>query len=318
MIMPSVLDTEILDQETPHSPLELTNAVHTIQDQDIKLESEGVSPEIGEMKLSTPAASGARIEEREARTRGKPITCKICKHQFKFNKPELKQEWYDTKMCCPSCGEQYCCLPETERVLRKIEDEYYEKGKNKRYLDKMYLVLVSYCKSLLLKSYPNMIGSAADLEYHSHQVVTIFMEKYCIYDNFKVDVSFAGALISRIRQSLWGKPEHKVAPISLDVTDDENRNIFQIADQKYSLDAIENKQSSLHTRDYILRIIFEIDNYCNTKQENFIRLLLIRNFLRKGEKITDKYFYLYGRNGKEMFLRTLEIMKKELMVMATN
>ncbi len=74
---------------------------------------------------------------------------------------------------------------------------------------------------------------------------------------------------------------------------------------------IENEYDSDKLKEYVLNMIFSFRDFCST-EVNLIRLCGINAFLTGGDRQADKFFQLYDRKGKYEFIKTLEILKQEL------
>ena len=100
-----------------------------------------------------------------------------------------------------------------------------------------------------------------------------------------------------------------------------------LADTKNSIiDNIENKQTKKELCTYVFNIINEVKSQCSPV-EDYMRILAIRHYFISGESKTDRLFQeefknknneviihkTYGRIGKYKYLKTLDIIRKELM-----
>ena len=241
----------------------------------------------------------------------KPITCKYCGHVFQLSY-DAKKEWLQNKLVCPSCQEVYCCLPQTERELRILQDTYYENGQKERDLTELVKLLSLYCRSLILKSFSNKIYYEGQLEYYTHLAVSYFIEEYCVKENFQVTTSFAGLLNFKIRQAIFGKAEYIIGDETLDFVFEDGHNVAY-EDPKFNYVQIEEeKQELLHLYQHILQLIFGVEKYCSSKKENYIRLFNIWQFLIGGEKHLDTFYSVYDKKSKNITLKTLDILKEEL------
>lgn len=248
--------------------------------------------------------------------KGKPITCRLCGHIFKIH-ADAKAAWREDKIRCPSCRESYCCIPPTEKQLRELQDLFYDSGRNEKYMKEIYEILYLYSQSLILKSYSNLVSSKQELEYFGYMATSFVIEEYYKNINFVILDSFGGFLIHKIRQAIWGKHEHSTGDFSIN-KEDANGKVLQIADSKNPLGDIERQEdTNILIRDLCL-MVFEFENFCVSKYENYVRVLNLWLFLTKGEAATDKFFYLYGRHAKNSLYKTLEILKKELYERAAN
>lgn len=249
--------------------------------------------------------------------RGKPITCRVCESKFKIpSKSKLK--WAHEKMICPSCGIQYSCLPTTERLLR-IEQDNYLQTRDSKYLDLIYRICFPYSRSLLLKAKLSVIDSEDKLQYHSHNISTFLIEEYLKKPNFYIHVSFGRWLEKKIPQSVYGQLEHMIEDQSIDIVNENGNPVNQIPGHNKELNEVEHNEISHQIIMYLADFIGGIGDYCNSKEENMIRLLTFVNYLKLRNKETsidtNKFFRHFGRKGKIMFEKTKDLLYQELMAM---
>lgn len=255
-------------------------------------------------------------ENKELPCVGRPTLCKYCGHQF--HKINLFT-WEKYNHTCPSCGEIWCDKPETERMLMIIQDEYLHKrdiDKNIRLADKalkeLVLLLYSYCPSIIKKSFSNMIQEPGKLEEYTEWAVSKLTEEYLKRPDFKVQGSFKGMLFPKIQEAIWGKQEHACAQESLDFEFDDGHTISYGDEKKTIMDYMRERHSKEQLVSNLCDLIFGVSEYC-TQEEDYIRLLMVRNYIIGGEKFTDKFFAQYqNKTGKLKFLQTLDIVKEEL------
>lgn len=291
-------------------------------------------------------------------TIGRPIKCSLCDHSFKVH-PNNRETWENDKMLCPSCSAQYVCLPDTERILRILQDEFLDTRKQS-ILNEIYTIAFPYVKSLLKKKKLALIDSDEKLLYHTHCIVTFLIEDYCKKEEFMIDKSFGQYFNYKMFQSVYGKQEYtiegkrivgkntaiyvceecdyktkgtkarllickcpkcggdmdyekvSVAVSSIDIENDENQKIQQIADKDVFSEQLNYRNSAREMRDHLLGLILGVEKYCNSDKENFVRMLNMRNYLKKGETVTDRFWKSYGTDGKFIFKQTLDILKKGL------
>ena len=268
-------------------------------------------------------------EVESARKKGKLFTCRLCGYQFNFDTEEEKAEWKKNRLICPECGEEYCNKPESEILLFKLQNKFIETiddfliEKNPHLID-MYFILVDYSLSLLYKYYIGKIQSNTMAKYYAERSATIFIEKYLKDNNFRVTDSFGGLLVSKgrkgiISQACFGKEEKDLDADSINIENEKGQQI-DYADSKIDLiDQIEQRETTLNNFNYIIKLIESLKDYCNSDFEDFIRITAFDMFLTRGERATDNFFRLLseklgtdGKIGKEMFMKTLEILRIEL------
>ena len=273
--------------------------------------------------------------------KGRPNRCKICKQFFRV---ENKSVWAKEKMPCPHCSSKYCCLPETERELRIMQDKFFENDRNEVYMAEMYKILNSYAGSLILKSNIDLKNQET-IEYHSHNATTLLIEEYyktrcrtcskvityegdiigqvCKCDipkpkesEFKIELSFGGFLKRKIQQSIYGKDNHASADVSTDLEDEDGAQIFQLAAQDNAIKDLEDQEEFVATKENLANLIVEMDKACDSNLESLMRLNALLIYFKKqssyqGEKAVNKFFSMYKRQGKLAFYKTMDLAKKE-------
>jgi hypothetical protein len=243
--------------------------------------------------------------------RGRPTTCKYCKHQFHV---QDRIKWEKEKHPCPLCSEIWSDKPETERMLMILQDEYFKK-RSEKILNEMIKILQSYCSSIIKKFFSNKIQEPGKLEYYTHTAVASMVEHYLKNMDFKVEGSFKGMLFPRIQAAIWGKQEYACAQESLDFEFDDGHSVSHADTKKSVMDSLQDRHSKEQLVKKLCEIIFGIGEYCS-QEEDYIRLLNYRNYIVGGEKYTDKFFNSYkDKTGKLKFIQTLDITRKELMEM---
>jgi len=259
-------------------------------------------------------------------TKGNFITCQNCNFKFKFSYTREKINWEKNKFSCPICKELYCNKPLTERKLFKLQDEYYDNNKDSKIFDKMIKIFFDYAQSLIKKSYSSYISCNADLEYYTNNAVAFLVEEYLVKSDFVMLTSFGGLLIRKIKHAFFKKEEKDIPGISLN-WEHEDGNEVSYEDKKYNYVLnLEDKDSTIDLYNYVLRLIFSIEEFCDP-YEDWKRLLAIHHYLKFGEKEADYLFQekivdengnilqneTYSRYAKEKYLNTLDLLKKELL-----
>jgi hypothetical protein len=253
----------------------------------------------------------------------KPITCKICKHQF-FKEKEEKPKWTEDKLPCPSCGETYCTLPETERRLHRLQDDYLARGRDPDVLGEMYLIMVPYTTSLIRQRFSHVV-SPMDHEKKAIKAVTFLIEDFCKKDSYVIRISFGGTLYFKIRQALYGTPEYdedskaRKYDYSLVSMDKENPDgidgrSIQVADHNIasSVDAYESLQGNTEIQDFLLNLIWGYENQIPDEETEYRRLMALTVYLEQGESVFDKFLTRYGRKGKWEMEQTLRLIRHGL------
>lgn len=244
----------------------------------------------------------------ESNNKGRPNTCKYCGHQYHV---QNRAQWEEEKHPCPECGEIWSDKPETERMLMILQDEFFAKNRSQKVLSQMVEIMYSYCASIIKKNFSNMIQEPGKLENYVQWAVSRLTEEYLKRPDFKVNGSFKGMLFPKIQEAIWGKQEHAAADETIDFEFDDGHKVSYSDDKKSVVESIQDYHSKEQLVNNICDLIFGISEYC-TEEEDYIRMINVRNYILGGEQYTDKFFSLYGRVGKEKFLDTLNILKQEL------
>lgn len=242
---------------------------------------------------------------------GRLTTCRICGYKFRI-KQDDRDNWQKEKLPCPNCKNIYCVLPQTERELRILQDKFFESGRQEKYMEKMYKILIPYTKSLLLKSFPAAIKSNEDADYFSHSAVTYLIEEYYAKPDYSIDISFAGMILWKIKQALYGKFEKSENTVSID-WQFEDGNQVEYEDKKNNVfENIENEHDKYLICKYISDLLFSIGHFSDSAMEAYMLEIGLYLFFMKGEKKADNFFRLFGRESKIIYNYSLEILKKEL------
>ena len=237
----------------------------------------------------------------------RPVECKKCGHSF-INNDDNK-----INIICPSCNIDYCNKNDTERNLFKIQEFYIDKRISKDvFISKIYDILIEYTKSLILKSFRFRLRQPEDLEYYARQAVHYSLIYFLEDDTFHIVSSFSGMIFHKIRQALNEKEIHDCAELTLDFLFDDEHKVEYEDTAKDVLSEIEDYEDKYILFKYIKNLIFAMDNICNDKRENFIRLMAIHHYIKYGEKKVDELFKNYSHYGKIKYEETLRLLHKEL------
>jgi len=236
----------------------------------------------------------------------RPSTCKICKAQFHV---QNKEEWNENGMKCPVCNELYCVLPDTERSLRILQDKFFI-NREEKYLSEMYYILMEYAQSLFLKFFNKVVLHTEDLDYYLQNAISFFIEEYLLKEDYKIKISFGGLLIYKIKQALFSKNEY-LSEFSLDY-EMQDKHIIQRKDDKNYFGEVEKSCDNYFLKNYLYKLIIEISNYSDSPLENYMREQALYLHLTNGEKYVDRFFKLYNKKGKLIYMYTLEVLKKQL------
>ncbi len=242
----------------------------------------------------------------------KPKTCKSCGYEFHIEQEDMKK-WKNWLMVCPKCLETFSVMkPETERILQRLQYMYFGSNeKNKRiYIKKIYEMYVDYTQSLIKKHYSNLITSQDFLDEKSREAVHFVIEE-TFSINEKIQISFGGYVLHKIRQVLFGKPYHETGSVSINYDYDDGNQV-QYQDTKDLLNDIEKHQDKKLTAKYTCDLIFGYERECEDKRENFLRLIALNFFLNQGERKVDNFFKTFGRYGKIKYEETIMLLRHEL------
>lgn len=252
------------------------------------------------------------MDDQKQDSRGRPVKCKYCYQKFQLLNEE-KIAWKKNKYACPTCGEVYCILPKTERKLRLLQEEYVDSDrKDKKVFNNMISILYDYTKSLIKKHYSNRLKFEDALQYYTHNTVSRFIEYYLKDDSFVVDVSFAGLLMHKIKEAIFNKKEHEIDASSLDFEFEDGNTVEYEDSQKSVIDEIEEIQYKKDLCSQLVELIFAIEKYSKNKHENYTRLVSLASYMRNGNKYFDKFFQMYGNEGKWPTLKTLDAIRDKL------
>ena len=243
-------------------------------------------------------------------TRGRYTQCKLCKHQFKHENNDDRVVWQNTQYQCPSCKEKYCNMPKTERDLHTLQDIFVI-DKDEKVLNRMYYILISYGKSLFLKTFRNFVFHEEDVKYYVENAVSLFIEENYYYKNRRITISFGGMLIFKLKQALYGKMESTTNAISIDYKLADN-NTIQYEDKKNNFSYIEDEYDQQLLIKNLFEIITEISKYSDNPKENWMREQALCLHLVNGEKYADRFFRLYNKEGKLIYMYTLDVLKRQL------
>jgi hypothetical protein len=258
------------------------------------------------------------IEDELLETRGKPITCKYCNETFRFITKQEKEQWRLNNCICPHCDEEWCILPPTERKLKYLQAQYLITRNEKDFVALLQLMYI-YTQSLIKKKFAKALKFEGALVYYTNETITIMVEEYLSKPNFKLDISFGAFLIIKARQAIYNPKQFLDQHTSLDYQFEDGSNLHgMIGDNRKDImqhiEEAEN-ENTLHKK--IVGIIEEIKNYIEDPFDDYIRTIAVYTYLKNGEGAFDNLFnaFRYGkdeRKGKDISLKTLEILKSEL------
>lgn len=244
--------------------------------------------------------------------RGKPIVCKYCKHSFKIPEIELKKQWQNNNCICPKCTQEWCILPPTERKLKYLQETYLNNRCEKTVVPFIRLLDI-YTQSLIKKNYKVYLNFEGSLEYYSYHAVTALIEEYLNREDFRIDISFGGYLIWKIKQAIFHPSELESKDTSLDYEFEDGNNLHELIPcDKNILEKIEMEEDTYKLYEKIIGLIEGVQTYCKDPYEDFIRTIAIHLYFKKGETAFDRLFQAFNRDGKHISMQTIDILRQEL------
>lgn len=246
---------------------------------------------------------------------GKLITCKSCNFKFKVLE-EFKQKWFDSQNPCPNCGEIFCNLTQTEKDLKNLQNIYYQNGEQRKDLESIYVNLLNYTRSICLKHFNKKVNGEEELEYHCHKAAWKFVEQYIKVRSdklpFKIEASFAGYIVWKLRESINEKEELKISDESLDDLtffneQYENTNLLSF-DLTVECSYLKQVEKDIFEPE----IKSDISIYFDSINGELKLLVAILNYLKYGEKKSDLIFQNFGNEGRSRFLYVINQFRKRL------
>ena len=237
----------------------------------------------------------------------RPVLCKVCRNSF------INQDDNKINVVCPKCKTQYCNKNKTERTLFQIQDRYIKGDLTRdQFITKVYYAIYGYTQSLILQNFRNRLRDPPDLDIYTTQSMHYFFTYYLEDNDFYITSSFSGMIFHKIRQAINEKSNHMVGDLSLDYSYDEDHNVQYEDTTKDSLAEIDEYENRLFLLNYIKQLVFGMEDFCNDRRENFIRLNAISHYLKYGEKKVDNLFKNYTKYGRIKYDETLELIHSEL------
>jgi hypothetical protein len=268
------------------------------------------------------------IETRE--NRGKPTTCKVCKHEFKHKSPQDKEIWEDSKYPCPKCGELFVTKPKGERELFLLQDEFFEKGRDTEVMNRLAKYCLIYTQSIVKKYFSNCFSNTEELVYISDYAVSFVIENFYTKESFYIRGSWKGLLYKKIEQACFSDKELPTAALILKKRKDikETFSIQSLYDDGHEIQ-IENPDTVLMDNvdkrmdnNMIINSIIQIieivkDRYSIEQSYKMIIALNISAKLnslkrRNPDFWLDKYWKMWGNEGKTAFIEIKDIITNHL------
>jgi hypothetical protein len=259
--------------------------------------------------------------------RGKPTTCKICKHQFRFKCKEDREKWESHKHICPKCKEKYCNKPETERVLMILQDDYFQKDRDVSVLDHISRIVISYAESLLKKRYSNYINNDEDVRYFADNAAHYLIMEFYNNPDYKVWGSWAGALNDKIRQALFCKDEKPLDVLLYERRKDidevysinfnlEDGHELELEDEQYTgIKDVDDYMDKILFHDLLIKLIKGFQKHYSTQEVMFMVQGLVMKFDHDDDEIVNNFFDNFGKTGKWAYIKINELFKDQLKVL---
>ncbi len=248
----------------------------------------------------------------------KKITCRYCNQTFVLTHSQ-KIQWQKNKCICPHCHIDWCILPPTERQLKQLQDIYLQ-DRNPDVLSHIAYILFHYAQSLIKKKFNIHLRKKYDLFDYSYNATVFVIEDYLSKKDFKIETSFAGYLLFKIKQAIFYQDKYdKNTLYSLNYEFQDKNQLEEVLQSKNFilqpqvdlLDRIEQKEYNLYIFKKIILLLDEIKQYCSPALD-YIRILGLYLFFYKGENNFNMFFNYIDRQGKDITIKTLDILKKEL------
>jgi len=242
--------------------------------------------------------------------KGKPFTCRTCKFQFRILEEQDRLNWKSLNYICPSCHKEYCILPHTESELRVLQDKFLIDRSDKNISD-LYSLIKVYSRSLILKNFTNAINEPEEIDYHAHSSTLKVIEQYYNRKDFKIEISFAGYILLKIKESIYHKSEKYVGDLSIDERDKDNKYKYEFG---LVCSLLNEKEKIQDYNDFNYKLYnFLISLIYKNSDTSFKLLLALLNFLKYGEKGSDRIFENFNIKGKNTFINILIDFKKKLL-----
>lgn len=238
-------------------------------------------------------------------------TCAYCGKTVEYYHSE-KPEY------CPYCGSYNYIKPQTETKLFLLQKSYFEHGRDKDILGKMYLILREYAKSMIkteLKRNQMTRYTYDDIDMKASDAATLLLEYYLTKPAFKIEQSFGGYLDNKVKQALYNKKEQReeIHTSYNSLLTDSDGHSEEIGEMKEKLnfkyifgDEEEYRKRVLSEKELINGIHKIVTTIAETVTKNYNKkdslLLLIGMYVRlqhTNNSIMDNYYRYFGSIYKE-------------------
>lgn len=200
----------------------------------------------------------------------KTIICKVCNHSFSFENSKQKKNWTALGLYCPECNSRYCVMPETERELKLIQDQYLV-NRDSKFIAEMYTILLPYAQSFIKQlikrgKLPVPHNQQEYLDYHSHAAVVYMLNRYYEVEGFFIAKSFGGFLKHKIRQTVYGPTEYEIGDVSLNIENEDGLDAIPVGVHDSQFDDIEDEDFQNYTIKEIDCLLRNPDPSCSPRQ----------------------------------------------------
>lgn len=138
------------------------------------------------------------------------ITCKACNGIIEFETSKDKKKFDKKKFVCPKCKESYCIMPETERILFRLQDKWID-TKDMKVLNEIAKICMSYASSIAKKHFSKSFHDLTFLEDKVCDAVFYLTDFMCRHrengEYGKVRTSFSMALLFKLKQAFSGSQD---------------------------------------------------------------------------------------------------------------
>lgn len=212
---------------------------------------------------------------------------------------------------CPYCDKSDFIKPLTETRLFLLQKKYFELDRNQDVLGSMYLILFDYAQSLVKTLLPKTFTyHYSKIEEVSSDAVNIIITSFLEKKDFKIDFSFGGLLITKLKQVMWNKKiqnEENHSSLQSLISDDNDKNFLEINDVEsifphYTeyIQQEHDKQSLLKGLDLVIaKITDQIELQYNLYQK-LILLIGICQFVQNKGEIGNLYKVFGSKYFKEI------------------
>jgi len=225
-------------------------------------------------------------------------------------------------------GKQAFLTTTTEKELFELQDLYFT-SKDERYLEKMFEIMTSYARSLILKRCRSKGFSLSpeDLEFKSEYASYEWLDKV-LDREYKVEDSFGGYLNYKVTEALYkNKDEEQNDSTERVVNDAHGNKGTELGETKYADsinplfshqyrndDNFDKKQDLLDDLEKtILLIVKEIkwNKSKQTSRNTILALIGLRFYITKKHRL-DNFYSIYGNDIKILVDKMIMTIRRRL------